>query len=456
MKQTFDVLVIYPEAIQKTLAGTGIRALELARSLARAGFRVGLTSTSMPNDRSDPDVSVFDTTKTELLRYASCSRLLLVQGSVLNAVPELCRLDVPVAVDLVCPGLLEALDSLNPTRSTPATDIVSRLLQILVNTRISLLRGDYFFCGSDKQRDWWLGHLAILGRLNHIAYPSIPDRFVIVPFGIPSTPPTRAKTSILREKFGDRVADAVIFYWGGGIWPWFDIRTAIEGFLKASRKSDSIRLLLPSLDPTVDRGLTTDSIELVKAAVKDNHNRILQFQHWIPYDVRAHILTEVDVGISCHPSSLESRFAVRTRCWDYLWAHLPMIVSDGDMFSSWVRQGNLGIVVAPGDADGWCNAILEMNSPDTRKKFSENVKEFAPTMTWERVAMPLVSFASNPSRLGDAAIPQLLQVPRVWSKGGHSRRRGLALIRFGLSVLFRHGPKQFLRGFIERCRTIGR
>lgn len=261
---------------------------------------------------------------------------------------------------------------------------------------------------------------------------------------------------MLREQFGGQVDNTVIFYWGGGIWPWFDIQTAIKGFLKASRDSNSIRLLLPSLQSTVDRGLTTDSVDFVKSAVRDNPDRILRLEQWIPYDVRAHILNEVDVGISCHPSSLESRFAVRTRCWDYLWANLPMIVSDGDMFSSWVRQGNLGIVVAPGDADGWCNAILEMNSPGTRKKFSENVKEFAPTMTWDRVAMPLVSFASNPSRLRDKAIPQLLQVPRVWGKGGHSRRRGLALIRFGLSVLFRHGPKQFLRGFIERCRTIGR
>ena len=173
MKQAFDVLVIYPEGIKKTLAGTGMRALELARSFARAGFRVGLTSASIPNDRADPDICVFDATKRELLNYASRSRLLVVQGSVLNGVPQLCHLDVPIAIDLICPILLEALDAFHQSTTTTAAEIVDRLLRILVTTRVSLLRGDYFFCGNDKQRDWWLGNLAILGRLNHISYASL-------------------------------------------------------------------------------------------------------------------------------------------------------------------------------------------------------------------------------------------------------------------------------------------
>ena len=50
-----------------------------------------------------------------------------------------------------------------------------------------LLRGDFFICASDKQRDFWLGQLAALGRLNPATYDeeeNLDELIRVVPFGL--------------------------------------------------------------------------------------------------------------------------------------------------------------------------------------------------------------------------------------------------------------------------------
>ncbi|NJP07416.1 MAG: glycosyltransferase family 4 protein, partial [Chloroflexaceae bacterium] len=51
--------------------------------------------------------------------------------------------------------------------------------------------------------------------------------------------------------------------------------------------------------------------------------------HWVPYTERGRYLLEADIGISTHLEHIETRFAFRTRVLDYIWAGLPMVVSDG-------------------------------------------------------------------------------------------------------------------------------
>jgi hypothetical protein len=52
--------------------------------------------------------------------------------------------------------------------------------------------GDFFLCASERQRDYWLGWLEALGRVNprtHGADPDLRGLIDVVPFGVPSEPP---------------------------------------------------------------------------------------------------------------------------------------------------------------------------------------------------------------------------------------------------------------------------
>ena len=69
-------------------------------------------------------------------------------------------------------------------RSCAATRCCARVATCSTS---SSRRGDFFICASDKQRDFWLGQLAALGRINPATYddsPSLVQLITLVPFGV--------------------------------------------------------------------------------------------------------------------------------------------------------------------------------------------------------------------------------------------------------------------------------
>ena len=96
-------LFLTEEPLGERLAGPAIRALELARAVARSGAvdvvrLVSLTSC----DRTDPDVEL-SAGGPDLVDVAEASSVVVLQGDVLNRVPGLSDIDVPVVVDAYDP-----------------------------------------------------------------------------------------------------------------------------------------------------------------------------------------------------------------------------------------------------------------------------------------------------------------------------------------------------------------
>ena len=103
---------------------------------------------------------------------------------------ELRETDHPVAVDMYDPYHLENLEMGGPDRAEQDR-AVTRLAGV---ANAGLRRGDFFTCASERQRDFWLGSLSALGRVNAYTYEGDPllTRLVsVVPFGLPGEPPRR-------------------------------------------------------------------------------------------------------------------------------------------------------------------------------------------------------------------------------------------------------------------------
>ncbi|MFW8744926.1 hypothetical protein ACOI9R_32825, partial [Mesorhizobium japonicum] len=64
-----------------------------------------------------------------------------------------------------------------------------------------------------------------------------------------------------------------------------------------------------------------------------------------------------DAGVSTHREQLETTLSFRTRMLDYLWAGLPMVVTEGDHFADLVDADGLGAVVPAGDVAALASAI---------------------------------------------------------------------------------------------------
>src|SRR5690606_30879015 len=80
-------------------------------------------------------------------------------------------------------------------------------------------------------------------------------------------------------------------------------------------------------------------------------------EEWVPYDERGAFLLEANAGVSTHHTHVETEFSFRTRILDYLWAGLPMVVTEGDSFADLVRAEGRGIVVPAGALDALTDAL---------------------------------------------------------------------------------------------------
>lgn len=103
---------------------------------------------------------------------------------------------------------------------------------------------------------------------------------------------------------------------------------------------------------------------------------------WVPFDERQNYLLEADVGVSAYLETAEMRLAIRTRVLDYIWAGLPMILTQGDHFADWIEREHVGLPVAPGDVAGWKQAILRLaRDADFRQRCRARLANLAPGFT---------------------------------------------------------------------------
>ena len=199
------VLVITHEPLRKNLSGPGVRAVEMARSLAE---RHDVTvATPFP-----PEISVdrcrlveysFDR-PSDLKLLAEQSAVLVVQGFTLSQFPFLAELKVAIVVDLYCPFTVEHLEMVRSRRkgiaASPAElmafDADAADVLTVQNTQLAL--GDFFLCASERQRDFWIGALHTAGRINPRTYaadPTLRSLIDVVPLGCrTSRPRNRAES----------------------------------------------------------------------------------------------------------------------------------------------------------------------------------------------------------------------------------------------------------------------
>ena len=88
--------------------------------------------------------------------------------------------------------------------------VVDVVTSVLSN---QLRRGDFFLCASERQRHFWLGHLAAIGRLSPTLYdadPTTRSLLAVAPFGLPDKPPQRTGPGLREQLDGIGPADKVV------------------------------------------------------------------------------------------------------------------------------------------------------------------------------------------------------------------------------------------------------
>lgn len=397
------VLLISHDVISSNMAGPGIRFLELARVL-RQEFKVVLAT---PNDcelqEQDIQIHPYRYHDWEMLKTAiNKIDLIVASGFTLHMFPAIRDVELPFVIDLYDPFPLENLYlfeeyDLSKQQHVHLTDM--NIVDVMCQ------RGDFFICANARQRDWWLGVLQAKGRINFPIVnqdPSLHDLIAQVPFGLPAHP-FKKNGPGPKETLLTLSSDDKLILWGGGLWNWLDPITLIEAMPSLLAKEPRAKLLFPgtrhpnSAVPLMKR--TKEAIALAKEL--GLFDKSILFGDWVPYDEWQNYLADADVAVSLHFETVETQFAaVRSRVLSYIWARLPMVVTEGDAASHLVAEHRLGEVIPYRDVNAVSNALLKVLSK-APSHYSARFDQLVSELTWAKAAEPLINYCRTPYRAPD-------------------------------------------------------
>ncbi len=401
------ILIISGEALGEAMSGPAIRYWELAHALAAAGLSVTLAAPA-PLARASAQVALvaYEREGGAALRdQARQCQACLLSGFSLYRYPFLRALPVPLIVDLYDPFVLENLEihAAEPLAAQAGTHRINlAVLQDLAR------RGDFFLCASDRQRDFWLGLLMAAGRINPYTFRAdrtLQQLIAIVPFGLPDEPPRRQPAALKGVWPGIAPGDQVV-YWGGGLWEWFDPLTAVRAMAAIAARRSDVKLVFAGVrhpNPEVPAVRMAAQAQQLSADLGLT-GRSVFFGEWVPYAQRVAYLLEAEVGLSLHFDHIETRFAYRTRLLDYIWAGLPMVVTQGDVLGDQAQAAGLARAVPPEDPAAVAAALLALLAGGGRAWVRGRGQALADDLRWSRVAAPLIDYCRQPARAADARV----------------------------------------------------
>lgn len=412
------IVVATGDTLEPKMAGPAIRAWQIARALA-AEHEVVLVTTG-PCNLTHPDFEIRHVGNRDLRKLERWCDVLVFQGYLMHEHPFLQKSSKVIVVDIYDPFHLEQLEQ--------ARDLGAEMRQMVVRSATDVLnqqlvRGDFFMCASEKQRDFWLGQLAAVGRVNPLNYDADEtlDRLLtVVPFGVSDTPPRRTRAALKDVVPGIGPDDKVVL-WGGGIYNWFDPLTLLRAIDKLRRRLPEVRLFFLGLkhpNPHVpEMRMAMEARELARElGLTDAY--VFFNEDWVEYDDRQNYLLDADVGVSTHLDHVETQFSFRTRILDYLWASLPVVATGSDSLTDLLESSGAGLTVPAEDVDALEEALYRMlTDEDLRARARVAAARVADEYRWSRVLAPLVEFCRAPTRAPDllAGDPPLLDwrlIPR--------------------------------------------
>jgi glycosyltransferase involved in cell wall biosynthesis len=380
------VVVLAPEPIRPRMAGMGIRALELARSLSSAGFGARLL---VPNDVGEAreaagGVEVEAAVPGRLAAAAGGADAGVVSGHAANTwfheIP-----DLPCAVDLYDPFPIENLHYAKELGEATARHDHATLA-------LSLSRGDYFLCASGEQRLFYAGALFAAGRIGASNFPEDPRLLrllAVVPFGVPAEAAAGDGEAGRRAVGATGPGPLVLF---GGVYDWYDPELLLEAWPAVLRREAAARLLFfenpnPATTPQVVFRRARE-----RAGAIDPAGRSVIFSPWLPYARRADLYAGCDLLVSICSDGLETELSYRTRLLDAAWGGVPSVAVGGGSLARELAGAGAAIECAR-DAGALAAAIEALLADGPRlASMSDAARAFARGRAWTRVAEPLAAW----------------------------------------------------------------
>lgn len=428
------ILVATADVLGVRMAGPAIRAWHMATALA-GEHDVRLVTTSGCDLESTEHLRVDQVDEAGLTAAVGWCEIIIVQGWILAGRPHIVTSDKIIVCDIYDPMHLEQLEQ-GKDDSAHTWRRAVHGATIALNEQLN--RGDYFVCASEKQRDFWLGQLAALGRLNPCTYAqddTLRRLIDVVPFGTADTP-MDTTTSAVRGVLPGIDGTSKIILWGGGVYNWFDPLTLIRAVHRLHARIPEVRLVFMGLshpNPDVPRMRVAAECQRLSEELGLTGTVVHFNEGWVPFAERQQYLRDADVGVSTHFDHVETEFSFRTRILDYLWAGLPTVCTSGDSLADLVEHHGAGVVVPPLDTEALEAAFEHLfTDEELRRSCEANSRALGETLQWSKVLVPLLDFCRTAERAPDILDAEHI---RLWSSQALVATRSGGRLRTDMEAL---------------------
>ncbi|MDO9396264.1 MAG: glycosyltransferase, partial [Herbiconiux sp.] len=406
--QKTRILVITGDTLGAKMAGPALRAWKISQALS-AEHEVRLVTWTSAN-RESPDFEVHHVglqNERQMRVHEQWADVILFQGYALRHFTTLQQSSKVMIADIYDPMHLEQLEQGREHGRVRWSHQVGSATEVLNQ---QLERADFFLCASERQRLFWLGQLAALGRVNadnYAADDTLENLIALAPFGLDETPPQKTRP-VLRDVVPGIGQDDKVVIWGGGIYNWFDTLTLVRAIGKVAETHPDIRLFFLGVshpNPEVPEMAIVQQTRQLSAELGLTGVNVFFNDTWVDLDDRQNYLLEADAGVSTHFDHIETTFSFRTRILDYLWANLPIVTTEGDSFGDLVAAEGLGAAVPERDVDALAAALEKvLYDPRATKAARAAVKRVRERFYWSRVLEPLLAFCRDPEPAPDRAL----------------------------------------------------
>lgn len=390
-----NLLIVSNQTIKAKMAGPAIRYFNIYNSFKNL-YNCKLMSPRYKDINNDKNIIKLNI--WSFIKELKSSDIIVSQPSRFKYLLLSRLLNKKIVIDLYDPMDIENLEMYKESNNFKTR---MKLMYTHLRLKFSIMIGDYFLCANEIQRDYWIGYLCGLERVNKKNY-EINDKLEnligYMPYGINASVPTKSN-NVLRGVVKGINKDDIILIWAGGIWNWFDTKNLIKAMNLISKENDKVKLVFLGVPSDYKENekfkKVRETIELSNEL--DLTGKSIFFNmDWVDYDKRHNFLLESDIGISTHFDHMETRFSFRTRILDYLWVDLPFLSSDNDFFANFSKKNKLGYVAKCNDYIDIYNGIKYLLDVETRKKCSINIAKHKEVFLWENCFKDLKKFCDNP------------------------------------------------------------
>jgi len=390
-----NILVLTDDRLGPSMAGSALRAWELANALAAAGHAVRLAAerhSTLPHpspveliespEWSWAEVVVAPPWSLHLPAFSGTHTLVIDGATPLHAE-------------------LDAMPS-NPTVRRRRRTAAARLPLVAARAHAVLVAGA-------AQHEWWS---TLLQRR-----PEIP--ILEVPFGIQNIDPPEDSAEVIGVP-----KDWSVVLWWGGVWPWLDFDTLLAARARLGNVPVSIVVPTATRPGGAVAQFTASDLNRMAARYALSAPAVVPLEHWAPYDKRHLILNRAAIMAFLHRPSPEAELSFRTRAMDALWSATPMLLSAGGEVARLAEVLGWGEVVEPGSSVAVSDALLRLLEPEEQQRRREAIQEHRDHWRWSRVAEPLVeALPEIPGTARGALAPALVRAGAAFVGHRPWRRR---------------------------------